>query len=335
MTDQAGSKLNVGDDSPPPIDTLQKFLFENNPVRGEFVDLTDCWQQVQARHDYPQVVQTMLGEMLAACTLLSANLKFEGTIIMQIHGDGPVKLLVAECDDQMKIRATAKLSTQHAISDDATFASLINQHGHGRFIITLDPINKVPGQKPYQGIVPLDGGDIATVIENYMLRSEQLDTKLWLAADHEVARGLLLQRLPDTGGVMAEKSPPLLEQEEKNETWNRVCALAGTLKREEILATDIGTLMHRLFWEEDVRIFPAQPVHFHCTCTRDKVGNMLKMLGRDEVESALQDLGSLTIHCDFCGLGYVFDAVDCAQLFLAADVTTMPVTEPSAEPTKH
>ncbi|MBI3229928.1 MAG: Hsp33 family molecular chaperone HslO [Burkholderiales bacterium] len=299
------------------VDTLQKFLFENNPVRGELVDLSHAWQQVQERHDYPRVIQSMLGEMLAAASLLSANLKFDGTIIMQIHGDGPVKLLVAECNSEMQIRATAKIG-EHAgpIADDASLRDLINVNGHGRFIITLDPKDKVPGQKPYQGIVPLDGAEISTIIENYMQRSEQLDTKLWLAADAHVARGLLLQRLPDIGG----KAPEQTSEQEQGETWQRVVMLASTVTREEILSTDIATLMRRLFWEEDLRLFEPKPVHFHCSCTRDKVGNMLKMLGREEVESALADLGSLTIHCDFCGLGYGFDAVDCAQLFLEGNI---------------
>lgn len=325
MNDQAVPPSEANEGEIALVDTLQKFLFDNNPVRGELVDLTDCWQQVQARHDYPPVVQTMLGEMLAACTLLSANLKFDGTIIMQIHGDGPVKLLVAECDSELKIRATAKISEQATIAADAQLTSLINATGQGRFVITLDPLNKVPGQKPYQGIVPLDGDNIATVIENYMLRSEQLDTKLWLAADHEVARGLLLQRLPDTGGTESAQTASEAELDQKSETWHRVCTLASTLKREEMLTTSIGELMHRLFWEEDLRVFPSKPVHFHCTCTRVKVGNMLKMLGRGEVESALHDLGSLTIHCDFCGLGYAFDAVDCAQLFLEKNVAAAAV----------
>lgn len=297
-------------------DTLQKFLFDNNPVRGELVDLSHSWQQVQERHDYPPIISHTLGEMLAACTLLSANLKFDGTIIMQIHGDGPVKLLVAECNSQMQIRATAKLQTNEAgqalaLEADASLASLINRHGQGRFLITLDPAQKQPGQTPYQGIVPLDGEDIATMLENYMLRSEQLDTRLWLAADGQVARGLLLQKLPDHGG-----KADAAEQEQGLETWNRASTLGATVKREELLSTDIDTLMRRLFWEEDLRVFEPQAISFHCTCSRERVGNMLKMLGTQEVENALQDLGSLNIHCDFCGQAYDFDAVDCAQLFI-------------------
>jgi molecular chaperone Hsp33 len=163
--------------------------------------------------------------------------------------------------------------------------------------------------------VPLDGDDVATVIEHYMLRSEQLDTKLWLAADDNVARGLLLQKLPYHGGK-AEATP--LSSDEALETWNRAAILGATLKREELLSTTIDVLMQRLFWEETIRIF--EPVHpeFHCSCTREKVGNMLKMLGQEEVEDVLSELGTVAINCDFCGQHYEYDKVDCAQLFTSA-----------------
>lgn len=295
-------------------DTLQKFIFDNAAVRGEFVEISDTWREIQQRHSYPQAVKTVLGEMVAAAALLSANLKFNGAIIMQIHGDGPVRLLVVECDSDLRIRATAKLAEGANVPDNATLTELLNATGKGRFVITLDPIDKVPGQQPYQGIVPLDGEDMATVIENYMLRSEQLDTRLWLGADDQVSRGLLLQKLPRHSGK--DDQVAQASEAEDLETWNRAVMLASTLKQPELLSTDIQTLMNRLFWEETIRVFePAHP-QFHCSCTREKVGNMLKMLGRDEVNSALDELGQLAINCDFCGKHYEFDKVDCAQLFV-------------------
>lgn len=280
-------------------------------MRGELVDISATWREIQSRHNYPPAVKRLLGQMVSAAALLSANLKFNGSIVMQIHGDGPVRLLVVECDSELRMRATAKLG-QDDIADDASLTALLNQHGKGRFVITLDPHEKVPGQQPYQGVVPLDGEDIATVIEHYMLRSEQLDTQLWLAASDDVARGLLLQKLPLHGGK-AEANP--VTQEEALETWNRAITLAATLKEEEMLTTTIDVLQKRLFWEETIRVF--DPVHpsFHCSCTRDKVGNMLKMLGQQEVEEALAEQGKLGINCDFCGKHYEYDAVDCAQLF--------------------
>lgn len=310
------------------MDKLQKFIFEQAAVRGELVELSETWRHVQARRAYPPAVRKLLGEMMAAAALLSANLKFNGAIIMQVHGDGPLRLLVVECDAELRMRATAKLAPhagQTAIADDASLRELVNQHGNGRFAITLDPKDKLPGQQPYQGIVPLDGDDVSTVIENYMLRSEQLDTRLWLAADGAVARGLLLQKLPIEGGAEISDEAAL-------ETWNRTVALGATLGNEELLRTDADTLMRRLFWEETIRVFEPQQPAFECSCSRDKVGNMLKMLGREEIDSALAELGKLAIDCDFCGQHYEFDAVDCAQLFTGENFAG---TAQAPGPTRH
>jgi len=303
-------------------DTLQKFMFENAGVRGELVELESAWQQMLSHKDYPKAVQTILGELMAASALLSANLKFNGTMIMQIHGDGPVKLMVVECDADLRLRATAKLADDAVINDHETIKELVHAHGQGRFVITLDPNDKMPGQQAYQGIVPLDGDSIATIIENYMLRSEQLDTKLWLAADDKVARGMLLQKLPEIGGSGAQA-------EDGEDMWAHAVMLGDTLKQEELLSTDIETLMRRLFWEQTLRVFdPLHPV-FHCSCTREKVGDMLKMLGQAEVDDAITEIGRLDINCDFCGKHYGFDQVDCAQLFAAKTLTegTIPATE--------
>ena len=289
-------------------DTLQKFMIDQSLVRGELVEITDTWQQIQSRRQYPRAVKTMLGEMLSAAALLSANLKFNGAIILQIHGDGPVQLLVVECDADLKLRAMAKLREDATVEDDATLQQLVNLHGEGRFAITLDPNDKMPGQQAYQGIVALDGDSVATVIENYMLRSEQLDTRLWLAADDTVSRGLLLQKLPAEGGT----DVPVADD---NDTWDRSVMLASTLSQNELLSTNIMTLLQRLYWEETIRVFePRHPV-FQCSCSRERVGNMLKMLGQEEIDSALEELGQLAVDCEFCGQHYGFDKVDCTQLF--------------------
>jgi molecular chaperone Hsp33 len=311
-------------------DTLQKFIFDNAAVRGELVEISDTWREIQARHGYPKAVRSMLGEMVAAAALLSANLKFNGSIVMQIHGHGPVRLMVVECDADLRIRATAKLAPDAEVADGATMTDLLNVNRLGRFVITLDPLEKMPGQQPYQGIVPLDGENVATVIENYMMRSEQLDTRLWLAADDKVSRGMLLQKLPRHSGK--DDQTVQASEEEDLETWNRAVVLGSTLKQEELLSTDIETLLNRLFWEETIRVFDPQHPQFHCSCTREKVGNMLKMLGQPEVESALTDLGELGINCDFCGKHYSFDKVDCAQLFATA--TTADALTPAGE-VKH
>ena len=306
-------------------DTLRKFMFEGAPVRGELVELSDTWQQVQAHRTYPEAVNTLLGEMLAAAALLSANLKFNGSIIMQIHGDGPVRLLVVECDADLQMRATAKFDSDTIISDAALLPDLVNLHGNGRFVITLDPKEKLPGQQAYQGVVPLDGDSIASVIEHYMMRSEQLDTRLWLAADRTVSRGLLLQKLPVAGGIDAPVDDDLA-------TWDRTVMLSSTLKHAELLDTDIDTLMRRLFWEETIRVFEPKHPSFRCTCSRERVGNMLKMLGQPEVDSVLDELGQVSIDCEFCGQHYAFDKVDCAQLFVVEDVARLA---PSDAQIKH
>ena len=308
-------------------DILQKCIFDNAAVRGELVEISNAWREIQSRHAYPKAVRALLGEMVAAAALLSANLKFNGSIVMQIHGDGLVKLLVVECDANLRLRATAKLRDGAEVPDDATVVQLLNQHGRGRFVITLDPQDKVPGQQPYQGVVPLVGENIATIIENYMLRSEQMDTKLWLAAGENVARGLLLPKLPRNSAVDGQVEQA--SEEEDLETWTRAVMLGQTLKQEELLTADVETLLKRLFWEETIRVFDPLHPEFHCTCSREKVANMLKMLGQQEVESALHDLGELGINCAFCGKHYGFDAVDCAQLF-ASDTTADAVAPASS-----
>ena len=297
-------------------------MLERSPVRGELVEIADAWRQVQTLRTYPPAVSKLLGEMMAAAALLSANLKFNGAIILQIHGDGPVQLLVVECDASLRLRGTAKLRESAQIADGASLQELVNQHGEGRFAITLDPADKLPGQQAYQGIVSLDGDSVATVIENYMMRSEQLDTRLWLAADAHIARGLLLQKLPDEGGSAVDSKIGA-----DADAWDRSVTLASTVSHEELLSTDIMTLLQRLYWEESVRVFEPRHPSFYCSCSREKVGNMLKMLGKEEVDSAIADLGELEIDCDFCGQQYAFDAVDCAQLFISdaiSDAVQLP-----------
>ncbi|PLZ02749.1 Hsp33 family molecular chaperone HslO [Burkholderia sp. WAC0059] len=298
-------------------DQLQKFMFNAAPVRGEIVSLRSTWQEVLRRRAYPAPVRAVLGEMMAACALLSANLKFDGTMIMQIFGDGPVRMLVVQCSSDLSLRTTARLSDEAAatLGENLTFAELVNAGGHGRCVITLDPANRQPGQQPYQGIVPLNGDDgplpsIASVLEHYMRHSEQLDTRLWLAASDERAVGMLLQKLPGDGGIVPHPA------ELDSDTWERVCTLGGTLSRDELLGEEPETLFRRLFWQESVRHFEPAPARFHCSCSREKVGAMLRMLGRAEVDSVIEERGHVEIHCEYCNQRYEFDPVDVAQLFV-------------------
>ncbi len=310
---------------------LHKFMFEGLPVRGMLVRLTDAWTEMLARRSeaggYPPRVSELLGEIAAAATLMQANVKFNGAVILQVQGDGPVKLAVAEVQPDLAVRATAKVVGE--VADDAPLSHVVNVNGEGRCAITLDPKDRKPGQQPYQGIVPLYGDrgekleSLAEVIEHYMLQSEQLDTKLVLAANDQVAAGLLIQRLPLQGEAnLAGQAAGRSDEDHigQNEDYNRIAILAGSLKREELLTLDVDTILHRLFWEENVRRFEplqgAQGPRFACSCSRERVGNMLRSLGREEVESILEEQGQVEVGCDFCGAQYRFDPVDAAQIFV-------------------
>lgn len=291
-------------------DQLKKYLFEDRGTRIQTVQLTSAWQQGLAHQHYPDCVQRLLGEMVCAAVLLAGNIKFQGSLVLQMQGDGPVALAVAECSANLAIRATATLREGHDIPDDSTLQTLLNSHGQGRFIVLLDPDRATTGMQPYQGIVPLEGTSVAEVLEHYMRDSEQLETRLWFASSSERCSGLLLQRLP------AQDGTAITSQEDTESSWERAHTLAGTLHAEELLSADVDIIVHRLFWEETLIVFEPQSVHWHCPCTRNRVANMLRMLGREEVEDILVHSSQVSISCSFCGKPYKFDAIDCAALFI-------------------
>ena len=303
-------------------DELHKFLFEGLPVRGMLVRLGASWREVQARHAqqgaYPAPVRMLLGEMAAAAALMQANIKFDGALVLQVFGDGPVKVAVVETQPDLAYRATAKVVG--AVADDARLAAMVNLRGKGRCAITLDPKDRSGGAQPYQGIVALHGDDgaplqsIGEVLEHYMLQSEQLDTRLLLAADGERAAGLLIQRLPVEGEGNLERA----RREDEigvNEAFNRIAHLASTLTRDELLMLDADTVLRRLFWQEDLRRFAPLAPRFACTCSRERVRGMLRSLGADEVHGIVAERGVVEIGCDFCGTQYHFDAVDVGAMF--------------------
>ncbi len=306
---------------------LHKFLFEGLPVRGMLVRLTDAWTDMLRRREaaggYPEPVRQLLGEMAAAGVLMQANIKFNGSLILQIMGDGPVRLAVAEVQPDLSLRATAKVVGD--VPPLAQLEALVNVQGQGRCAITLDPKDRLPGQQPYQGVVPLHGDrreplqQVSQVLEHYMLQSEQLDTKLILAANDQVAAGLLIQRLPIEGEGNLGRAHSREDEIGLNEHYNRIAHLASTLTREELLSLDADTVLRRLFWEETVRRFEpltgAQGPRFACSCSRQRVGQMLRGLGREEIDSILAEQGRVEIDCDFCGARYHFDLVDVGGLF--------------------
>ena len=302
-------------------------------MRGMVVRLTDAWTEILRRRasntssgPYAAPVQEMLGEMTAAAALMQSNIKFDGSLVLQIFGDGPVKVAVVEVQPDLSLRATATVT--EAVSGDSRLSQMVNVNNQGRCAITLDPKTKFPGQQPYQGVVLLfdDHGrpieKLSAVLEHYMLQSEQLDTTLVLAANDTVAAGLLIQRLPMAGAGNLAGSMVSKENEDQiglNEHYNRIAMLASSLKQEELLTLDVDTILRRLFWEEQITRF--EPLmgetapRFVCSCSRERVAKMIQSLGREEAESILEERGDIEVACEFCGVQYRFDPVDAAQLF--------------------
>lgn len=302
---------------------LHKFLFEGLPVRGMFVRLTDAWTEILARRQsadpWPLPVAQMLGEMAAAGALMQSNIKFNGSLVMQIYGDGPVKVAVAEVQHDLRLRVTAKVVGD--VDANARLTHLVNAGGRGRCAITLDPKDKLPGQQAYQGVVPLNGPhgerleDLSRVLEHYMRQSEQLDTRLVLASDLKVAAGLLIQRLPVEGEANLGGGGE--SEEERYEHFNRIATLAASLTRDELLELDVETLLRRLFWQDKLLRFDVQTPRFECTCSRERVSSMIRGLGQEEADSIIAERGEIDVGCDFCGKHYRFDAIDAARLFTA------------------
>ena len=301
---------------------LVKFLFEGLPVRGMLVRLTDSWKELLSRRGsgggYAPEVQSLLGEMTAAGLLMQANIAFDGALVLQLHGDGPVRLAVCEVQSDLGFRSTATVIGD--VIPGSQLAALVNPGGGGRCAITLDPKRKLPGQAPYQGVVALHGDQreplqhLAQVLEHYMLQSEQLDTRLVLAANGEVAAGLLIQRMPVQGeGNLAQRRNE--DDIGLSEAYNRISILAASLTKEELLTLTPDEILRRLFWEETVRRFDPLTPNFACTCSRERVMNMLRGLGREESESLIEERGEVEVGCEFCGLKYRFDAVDVGEMF--------------------
>jgi molecular chaperone Hsp33 len=328
------------------VSELHKFLFDGLPVRGMLVRLTDGWQEVLRRRadasdSFAAPVRALMGEMAAAAALMQANIKFNGALVLQVFGDGPVKLAVAEVQPDLSFRVTAKVVGE--VHSNARLEAMLNAHGQGRCVITLDPKDKLPGQQPYQGVVPLFGDQreklerLSEVLEHYMLQSEQLDTVLVLAADDQVAAGLLIQRLPVLGENNLAGSREANQNNEDeiglNEHYNRIAILTRSLKREELLSLDVDTILRRLFWEEQVLRFEPfagdTAPRFACSCSRERVSRMIRSLGVEEAESIIAERGHIEVGCDFCGQQYHFDPVDAAQIF------TSPDAQPPVEPIVH
>ena len=282
-------------------DVLHRFLLERAGVRGVLVRLGPSWRDVAGRADYPEAVRTLLGESLAASALLTGNIKFEGALSIELKSSGALRLLFTECTDQGRLRGLARWNDplpQPFVVSDLPAAVMAITIGHAE-----------RGQR-YQGLVDLQHPSLGEALENYFSQSEQLPAKIVLAANGENAVGLMLQRLPGEGGHSAA---------DDEDGWNRIEHLTATLGAEELLNTSPEQLLYRLYHEESVRLFEPRPLAFGCSCTRDRVESMLRSLGREEVEAALEARdGEIEVICEFCAQRYTFDRIDAEHLLSAS-----------------
>lgn len=289
-------------------DQIKKFLLQDKSARVIASGIEQAWLDAKTHQTKSEPVLQLLGELVAAATLLAANLKFDGALLLQLQGQGAVKLLVVECRSDMTIRATVKL--RHEPDDGETgLQALLNEDQQGRFVVILTPPKDQPTRQPYQGIVPLRGQTVAEVLEDYMQQSEQLLTRIWLSATPDRVAGLLLQRMPHDGGQ------PTADQAQAEQSWETAQALCETISSQELVSISTDTLVHRLFWETPVVSLESLPVRWHCGCDRNRVAGMLRSLGAQEVNDIVREQGQVTVTCEFCGTPYVFDPIDATALF--------------------
>lgn len=284
-------------------DVLRRFLFEDLGVRGEWVKLTTSWQASRQHQQGPQEAQQQLGQALAAVVMLSATVKFKGSMILQAQGDGDLRTLVAQSTHDRKIRGLIRSNDQVATG------SLETLFGQGRLVLTIEPDNA----QPYQGVVPLQGRNLAAALQTYFEQSEQLKTRLWLFANETHAAGLLLQELPTQSSNKAD--------------WERIEILADTVTEQELLELDCEDLLYRLFNEEKVRLFDAEPVEFQCSCSRPRIERTLRALGSDELEAILNEHGAIRVDCEFCSEHYLFDRIDVEILLAQESVANQSKTQ--------
>ncbi len=293
-------------------DCLHRFMFEEYPIRGHLVHLDAAWRALIEHREYPAAIRDTLGEAVVASLLLAATIKFDGVLSLQLQGDGPMHLLLAQCTSGLGVRGLARyregaltgMGTGLRLGADAApIAGLI---GTGNLTVTLETDD---GSRRYQGVVPIAGERLAESLQGYFENSEQLPTRLWLHADATGLSGMLMQKLP------ASDATPEMDAAAVDDAWRRVQMIGETLTAEELRTLADAQILHRLFNEDDVRLFEPSPVYFRCRCSRERVGGMLQGLGEVETRSVLAERGEVEVRCDFCNRAYVFDAVDVARLF--------------------
>ncbi len=287
------------------FDFTQRFIFETTDIRGELASLEESYAHVLAKHTYPEPVAALLGELMTAASLLVNTLKFDGLLVLQARSKGPVPWLMVECSSNRELRAIARYEEEQIHSG----ASLQELMPEGVLALTVDPRE---GQR-YQGLVALDGEDLAECFTNYFVNSAQLPTRFWLYADGQRARGMLLQQLP---------ADRITDSEEREASWQHAVALASTLTAEELLGLDNETILHRLYHEEQLRLFEATDLKFHCSCTRARSEQALVSLGLADLRLLLAEKeGTIEIDCQFCNHTYLFNEADVMQMFAEQDAT--------------
>lgn len=301
-------------------DSLHRFDFEHLAIRGQLIHLDSSWQAMLEHRHYPSAIRNVLGEAMAAAALLSSTIKFDGQLTLQLQGDGPMHLLLAQCTTEFNVRGLARFSESHVdakVIHDAD-PGIQQLAGQGNITVTLETEDL---KQRYQGVVALSGTRLAQCLEVYFAQSEQLPTRLWLHADENGVAGMLLQRLP-TPKILdditddAEKDARLKQQQALlDDAWLRVQLIGDTLRPEELRSLSDVQILHRLFNEDDLRLFESSPVYFRCRCSRERVSGMLQSLGKTEVDSIIAEQSKVEVRCEFCERQYVFDAIDVAQLF--------------------
>jgi molecular chaperone Hsp33 len=285
-------------------DCVHRFMFEHFPIRGHLVHLDAAWRALIEHRAYPEFIRDTLGETVAASLLLAATIKFDGVLSLQLQGEGPVHLMLAQCTSGLGVRGLARYR------EGAVAGGISELVGPGNLTVTLETGD---GAQRYQGIVPITGQRLAESLQLYFENSEQLPTRLWLNADAQGASGMLLQRLPGPAAADAVSDESAID-----DAWRRVQLIGDTLTPQELATLADAEILHRLFNEDDLRLFEPSPVYFRCRCSRERVAGMLQGLGAAETRSVLAERGEVEVRCDFCNRAYVFDAVDVEQLFTSA-----------------
>jgi molecular chaperone Hsp33 len=294
-------------------DSLHRFIFEHFPIRGQLVHLDAAWRALIEHREYPAAIRDTLGQAAAASLLLAATIKFEGVLSLQLQGDGPVHLMLVQCTDRLGVRGLARY--REGVEYEPNISALC---GSGNLTVTLE--TEAAAQR-YQGIVPITGASVADALQLYFENSEQIPTRLWLHADAEGASGMLLQKLP-AGSTAAQATGAEAQAAAVEDAWRRVQLIGDTLTHEELRSLADQEILHRLFNEDDVRLYEPAPVFFRCRCSRERVAGMLQGLGEREINSVIAERGEVEVRCDFCNRAYTFDPVDAAQLFNAGAPAT-------------